>query len=160
MAGGVLSPGSLDSATRRAIENLWDRHPRGVVGYAEVVASSALVTTITDLAGLSVTWDALPDRRYRTSFFGEIQGTVTNDLGIVFITDGSGNEKRRHPIHMPPTISGAAYTGISTSIVEIPGSGPVTRKMRLERNIGTGAVALYAAATQPAFIVVEDIGPA
>jgi len=160
VAAGATSVTNANITDLRVFARTPLRTAWGTIGYAEVTASQSSITTITDLTGLAITWTALANRRYRTSLFAEINSTVANDLAILYITDGSNNVRRRLPLHMPPTLSGAAYTFASAAVVEVPGAGAVTRKLRLERNVGTGVVALFAAATSPAFILVEDIGPA
>lgn len=138
--------------------------PIGTKDHVALTSSHGSITTITDISfggtPLSVTWTASASRRYRTTFSGEINGTSAGALLIVYITDGSNNIKRRHVITVPALVSGVGYTGVQFSVVESGLTGSTTRKIRLERNAGSGTAEAYAATSSPMSILVEDIGPA
>lgn len=128
---------------------------QGSVGYAEITSNSAVITSVASVAGLSVTFTADASRRYRTSFSGELLGSIAGDLAYVYITDSSNVVKRRFPV----VVQAAGATGVTFDLVETGLSGSITRKIRLERNTGTGNVYLPATTTgAQAFILIEDIG--
>lgn len=133
--------------------------PWGTVAYAETTTSQNTITTLVDLTGLSVTWAALTGRRYRITLFAEVNGTAAGDLGVAYITTDANVEVRRHVFTVPALVGGVGYSAIQTSRVESGLSGSVTRKARLQRNSGAGSVSLFASATTPAHLIVEDIGP-
>lgn len=140
---------------RTAWNNAW-----GTVGYAQVTAAQSGITTQADLTGLSLTWTAIANRRYKIRFYGEINGSVAGDLLIAYITDGANVAQQRHIITVPALVAGTGYSTITMELVQTPSAGSVTRKARLERNSGTGTASLNAGSALPAFILVEDIGPA
>lgn len=132
--------------------------PRGTMAYASRTTSQLNITTVTDLTGLSVTWTAISGRRYRVTFKGEITGTVTNDLLVVYLTDGSNAQVARAVVHNP-TITNAGYMNVVLPHIEPTTlSGSITRKVRIERNQGTGNFSLNATADNIAYLLVEDIG--
>jgi hypothetical protein len=136
-----------------------NKDPGGWVGYEQVTASQNGITGVTDLTGLSITFTAVANRRYRTTFSGEINGSVAGDLLIAYITDGAGTSLRRGVLTVPALISGAGYSQMTLQYVFQPSAGSITHKVRLERNAGTGNANLFATTTSPAFILIEDLGP-
>lgn len=141
-------------------ENRWQpgnwQAPWGVMGYAEITANLAAVTTIADASGLSITFTAAANRRYRISAHVGFTTTVANDVAGIHIADGSNVTLQLWRVHMPNT---ATYFAGSPAVVESPAAGSVTYKVRCERIVGTGSVVPSAATTSPALILVEDIGP-
>ncbi len=154
VAGALIDPTTFGNEVVDAL----NAAPRGRVAYAEVTAQQNTITTVVDLTSLSVTWTAAAGRRYRVSFAAEINGTAAGDLAILYVSDGAGTSKKRHVVTVPALTAGSGYSAVSGALIEVPGAGSVTRKLRLERNAGSGTVGLFAAANSPAFILVEDIG--
>jgi hypothetical protein len=152
---GVASLGANPEITARVAAS--SMQPGGVIGAAQLLTSVGPFGSVADV-GLSVTWVADPARRYRITFDGEVNGTVAGDLLVAYITDGANNPVRRKVITVPALVGGAGYSDGSFSRTEVGLSGTVTRKVRLERNAGTGTANLFAAAFSPAQLVVEDIG--
>jgi hypothetical protein len=131
-----------------------------VMAYASVGTPQGSITTRVDLTGLSVTFTAIAGRLYKATFSGEINGSVAGDLAVAYITDGVGTLFRRGIITVPDLSGGAGYSTITMQRLFTFGAGSVTLKMQLERNAGTGTVALYAAGDSPAHLIVEDVGVA
>ena len=131
--------------------------PLGVVGYAQIVANTAAVGAVTDVTGLSVTFTAVAGRRYKTSIVCGQFATIAGDGLSVMIADGAGTQLMRHTFLVPVNNCESA---VSTRVVETGLSGSVTRKVQHQRLSGTGTSTVTAAATYPASILVEDIGPA
>lgn len=134
--------------------------PWGVMAYAEVVADQAGISTLADLTGLSVTFTAAANRRLRISGEGLVTCSA-EELMVGYIRDGAGTQLGRWCQQWQR--AGSAGTGqkAAGSVVESPSAGSVTYKLSLERNTGAaGTVTLQAGATHPAFILVEDLGPA
>lgn len=129
-----------------------------VMGYAQVVANQATVTAVTDVTGLTVAFTAVTGHRYRTTVKMEVQATVTTDLAIAYITDAANAALQRSIFVVASLNGGTFYNSIYMQYIETPAAGAVTRKVRIERNAGTGLVVPSATATNPAFILVEDIG--
>lgn len=157
MAGGVLAPGSLDSATRRAIENLWDLLPRGTVGYAQIVANQGGIVGPTDITGLVVAFTADPRRRYRVSIQSFMLSSAVSDVCLPSICNASNVVQQYGGI----VVASTTYAQTVAFSVVLSGlAGAQTMKMRAERQFGTGSISVVAGATYPAYILVEDIGPA
>jgi hypothetical protein len=122
----------------------------GEVGYAAVTSGSVMASSATDVSGLTVTWTAVASRRYRTTVF--ISSIFTGSACTIYLTDSSNNIKQRANHGQ----TGSWPTGLS--FVESGISGSVTRKVRASSTPAGDQI--HADATYPAFILVEDIGPA
>jgi hypothetical protein len=130
--------------------------PKGVMGYAEVTANQAGITTIVDLTSLTVTFTAISSRRYRTRVVGSPLSSVGGDFGRIDITDSAGSTTVEASQHL---LSTTAYRQFA-EVIETGLSGSITRKARYSRTAGTGSLTMTASSATKAFIIVEDIGPA
>lgn len=148
-SGDVLTAADMNAYARGGL----------VMAWASVLTPQTTITTVTDLTGLTVTFTAIAGRLYRTTFIGEVNGTVAGDLLAVYITNGANTVLQRGVITVPALSSGVGYSQITLQHYWT-GSGSTTHKVRLERNAGTGNANLYAGTDGPAVIVVEDIGVA
>jgi hypothetical protein len=128
--------------------------PLGTKAYSSVTANQTGITSVTDLTGLLVTWTAVAGRRYKVTVTGEITATVGDGAYVVALTTSSNTDLKR-AADACLTTSSRTFT---LTYVEVPGAGSVTRKARLSKAGGTGTVGLSASSTNPAFILVEDIG--
>lgn len=131
--------------------------PTGEIAYAQVtVGSASITTTETDIVSTSVTipagrkilvtaichWASSDGATYLTQKL-YVGGTVYQTSGFLGPTEAVDP-------HAPLT-QVARVTGVS---------GTVTVKFTGVRTSGTGSVITEASATQPAFVLVEDIGEA
>ena len=134
--------------------------PGGIMGYAQVTADQASISAVADLTSLTVTWTAVSARRYRTSFYVNANSSTVvagNNPISIFITDSSNTIKAQAVC----TDNEAVLETMTLvgSVCETGLSGSTTRKLRAQQT-GGGTMDLLAAATYPAYILVEDIGPA
>jgi hypothetical protein len=130
----------------------WSNMAKGQMGYAEVTASQAGITTIVDLTSLTVTFTAISSRRYRTRVVGSFLSSSSGDAARLQIWSASAEiEGSQHVLNIFGTEQFA-------EVLETGLSGSITRKARYERTVGTGSLTLSASATNRGFIVVEDIG--
>ncbi len=122
------------------------------LGYAEVTASQGTITAEVDLTSLTVTATVGSSRRIQVT--GSAYFTNTGAVGTDILKihqDGVQIQERSQPA------STAAHT-VTTIAVETPSAGSHTWKLRAQATAGTATS--NASATFPAFILVEDIGPA
>ena len=128
---------------------------RGTVAYAQVTTGQTGIGSATvDIAGLSATWTASPNRRYKTTAYIAPSSSVAGDEFLAFIQDaGAGIIQTASAPHTETSVS----TNLEFSVIETGLSGSITRKVTIRRAGGTGSLALFAAPTAPAFILVEDI---
>lgn len=126
----------------------------GWIGYAEVTADQAGITVEVDLTGLTVTVTVGTSRRIKITAAVYPVSTVANDIVTVKIAE-SATILQTRSVSLP--VSGA--NGELTAIcVLTPSVGAHTYKLRMVRV--TGSVTSSAGATFPAFLLVEDLGPA
>lgn len=130
--------------------------PKGVLGWSPITADSASVGgTLTDITGLSVDVDVESARLIRVSVFvGAATPTVLGDRFNLMIREGSTQLARQ----IRRFNAANAEAGFLVQAVLVPTGGAHTYKTSLQRAAGTGALVLEAAADEPAFILVEDLG--
>lgn len=126
-------------------------------GYASITANSATATSIADVASLTVTVSLINGRRYRTTVKGEIVCSVADGAWVWTLADGSNNALDRAT---GPGLSTASTTQHLIYREAAGASASVTRKLRQQKATGTGNVSIGANSAYPAYIQVEDIGPA
>jgi hypothetical protein len=130
----------------------------GVLGYAEVTANQATITSEVDLTGLTSTVTVGTSRRIQITAVIRFGVTNANNNALLRIKESTtvlqiGDQES-------PRTSATANHTIMTSRILTPSAGPHTYKLSLEMNAGTGSISMIAGTTNPAFILVEDIGPA
>lgn len=132
-------------------------------GYAQITATvGAATTTITttpvDIAGLACTVSVPAGRRLKLTFDGSMSSSVASDTrGQYGFREGTtlldyrqtfvfSNANHAHNVHMETILT--------------PTAGSHTYKVSIGRLLGTGTVAVVAAANLLAWLAVEDVGPA
>lgn len=123
------------------------------LGYAEVTAAQTGITSETDLTGLSKTVTVGSGRRVRITGFVPLQQVTSAAIPRVLIhADGVQETDAFHDT------AANAFFNIHVAAVVTPSAGSHTYKLRASTNAGT--LSTVTSATNPAFILVEDIGPA
>ena len=131
--------------------NQW---PRGIVAYAQDTANSAAFSTaITTLTSTAFT--AVANRYYKVTYYEPsisyfsgtvnfVQGTIKNGATVLQIANENIAGQRSSVV--------ATYVGTFSA-------GSVTITTTMEASGGGNGIGSRSA-TQPAFVVVEDLGPA
>lgn len=141
-------------------DNRWNppwNLPWGVMGYAEITANQTGITAIVDVTGLSLTWTAAANRRYKITTKAYVTSSVALDAVAVAITTGGGVQVQSTGTHVH--LAGTSYGVVLEAVVTGVAAGSATYKVRALRSAGTGSCSIVAHSTYPAFILVEDIGP-
>jgi hypothetical protein len=127
--------------------------PLGFIAEATATASQNTITTVVDLTGLSVTWTALPGRRYRIEGRAHFQAASGAPSAILQITDTTPTLQRDAVI-----LATTALPLFVTVDHEVePAAGSVTYKLRA---LSGGTINMVASATRYASIRVYDVGAA
>lgn len=128
-----------------------------VLGYMPVTANQGTITVVVDLTGLTVTV-TVPYAQHRIKITGEanFSSTVATDGIDMQICEGATILQDRGVAVSQANQAACCHA----EAVIVPTAGPHTYKLRASRFSGTGTVTMQASATQPAFILVEDLGPA
>lgn len=138
--------------------NTLETYGRGEIAYSQIVASTALNVqgVMTDVPGLSV---VLPvqtvARKYKLSAGGIIAGSVANDRFVVFLLEGATTLKTYQSAQLVTAGSGYSF---EFSVRLTPTLPTHTYKLAIQRLAGTGNIDISAAASTPAFLLLEDIG--
>jgi hypothetical protein len=142
--------------------NITDIRPGGLGGYPRGKLAEQKQTASSPGTTTNVDWFTAPafvtdgTRRVKVTFCGVLSATTTDVLALLRLFEGSTFlQQAVVPILRAGTIGEMTAMCIWEGV---PAAGPHTYKLNVQRWTGTGTVTAIAAATNPAFIVVEDIG--
>lgn len=135
---------------------LWG-HPRGRIAKTVSTASS-VGSTGSSIDILTIAANLLVTREYKITtscmFLSSVAGDEVNyDLMDGAVVINSTIQRDLRSVNIGPPI-------VLSAILTAPSTGSHTFKGRFRRFAGTGSVQAYAASNAPAFLVIEDIGPA
>jgi len=144
IAGDVLTAANLNLA------------PAGTQGggYAQRTTSQASITSMVDIASLTVTFTAVAGRRYKATVMFHWEQTVADGAFFVYINDTVSNLMRFTVDEAANRPQGKMFAYANLTSI----TGVKTWKVRCERDSGTASGTFFGAATYPAFISIEDIG--
>jgi hypothetical protein len=128
---------------------------RGQVAYAQITATQGgFGGTAIDVAGLTVTFNAVAGRRYKVT--AELIGgaSAAGEAGAFHIMTAAGAIVQTSTTYLGLA---SAPMKMHQEVVVSPAAGPVTYKVQYVRTAGTSAHAVYADPQFPSFILVEDI---
>jgi hypothetical protein len=128
---------------------------RGVKGYASRTTAQTAITTVTDITSLTVTFTAATGRLYLITGVCLMLSSVANDIGMLRITNDLNTTQS-----YDQKVLATSDQGLRAHALVSPGAGSATYKLRAGRLSGSGNLTVSASASVPAFILVEDIGPA
>jgi len=132
--------------------------PRGVMAYTQVITTDSTITSTEEVQITSSSFTAVANRYYKITYY---EPQLSNAIATYFVarirqTNLAGAELNRS-ISNVPTVTGATFTYANVVAVRTFTAGAVTIVATLE-STGTGSATR--GTNQPAFILVEDIGPA
>lgn len=147
--GYVATESALDVLTTTNFNKM----PNGLIGYATTTSTQTGISSVTDLTSLSVTVTANTSRLFKITAYVVVfqqtsTGTVTLSIKESATTLGAGQKA--------VVASNAAIMHVTT-LVTAPSAGSHTYKLTLATSAGT--VDTSSSAAQPAWIMVEDVGP-
>jgi hypothetical protein len=152
--GDVLRANSGTAAYNNVIGNV-NEAPRGVLARATRTTNQTGITTVTDITSMTVTFTAQTSRLYCVTFYcAQVAQAAATGFPAVLITDSSNTQVQ--VANMRLLDGDESFVCIKS--YETGLSGSVTRKIRA--NVNAGNMGLYASATKPMVLVVEDIGVA
>lgn len=130
----------------------------GELGYAQVTANQTTITTEADLTSLTTTVTVGTDRKIKITGNGIFTRTVADGVTQFRIKEGTTTLQIAN-IRNAST-AGETCQAICRLDDTVATAGSHTYKLTLALATGTGSVGLTASSTNPAFILVEDLGPA
>lgn len=125
---------------------------QGTLGYFEVTANQGSITTEVDLTSLTRTITVVAGRRIKITGSVYAANTGANNLITLKIFEDGSQVMERSVSCGTANIA----EGLEVVAVRTPSAGSHIWKLRMVTPAGTATMA--AAATYPAFILVEDIG--
>jgi hypothetical protein len=130
-----------------------ERFPGGWIGYVEITTSQTGITANVDVTGLTLTVTVGTSRRLMLQASTRVFQATSAATPVVDITT-SGNTV------LASWQASMGISGVQTAqpmCVLTPSSGSNTWKLRA--STGAGTLEIHAAATFPAFFMIEDVGP-
>lgn len=146
---GTASPGDVFTA-----ENT-DDLPGGWIGYAEVTGNQTSITTEANLTSLTVTVTTNTSRRIKISGKCEMSSTQLGDAMTLNIKESTTVLQRA----VKQAFGAGQSQTLTAACVLTPSAGSHTYFLSASCS-GGGTGQMNAAATYPAFILCEDLGPA
>lgn len=138
------------------------RMPKGWLGYEDATSNTGSVNAETDLTGLSVTVTVAESRLIRiTGYVPRISSDTIGDIANLRIKEGATQlqEARVDVGQKNGGANGGTFCNVQVT-VDGPSAGSHTYKLTGSLAAGTGDLSYRATATAPAYILVEDLGPA
>lgn len=135
--------------------------PWGNVGYTTVTSNSSQVTTNTSTDVITTTFTAVANRLYKVSASAEMYwyDPSFDFQGQAAITIGGTQEQL---IWALTSGFGSMLGRTGFALYAAPSTGSVTAKVVMTKSAGTGGafIEMIASATNHAYLLIEDIGPA
>lgn len=129
--------------------------PRGWLGEATVTSNQTGITTETAVTGLTASPTIPASRKIKVTVCLHIKSDTANDRWRVRVkADGTTLQDFRNPDTSANLSDTAQFTATHT-----PSAGTIAYTVTVERTSGSGSLAVEAAATSPASLLIEDIGP-
>lgn len=153
----AISPNDTFSAGQVLTATECNQFPRGVIAYSETTTSDATITTTEEGQITSVNFTAFANRYYKITYF---EPQLTNAVASNF----TARIRKGTLITSPEiqrsitTVSAAGYEPSNTVAVTTFTAGTQNVLVSLQGSAGTGTATR--GATFPAFLLIEDIGPA
>lgn len=132
--------------------------PLGWLDYAEVTANQATITTEVALTDLTSTRSYPGGRRVKIT--GSIRFGATNVDNNAILRIKESTTVLQTAEHIASRISSQSNPSLERSIVIVPSVGGHTYNLTLNMSVGTGSISLVASVSAPAFLLIEDLGPA
>jgi len=147
-----FTAGAILTATQQ------NQFPRGIMAYNESIIDDVTITTEeVQITGSSFT--AVANRYYKVTYYEPNLNSVTA-TGFVQVrlrlTNISGTQKQNAVVQLPT--SGVTNAFVNLQFVGTLPAGTTNFVVTMQSSAGTAAV--DRSANQPAFLMVEDIGPA
>ncbi len=133
--------------------------PRGRIAKAQITANvGSMATTATDVTGLSVTFTAYANRRYKVTIQGGLDNAATGTQAAAFyLREGSTTMGAIFQSYL--AANGANGDQEFGSAVWEGTLSAGSHTLKVSANFTSGSANIFlASATVPAFIMVEDIG--
>lgn len=155
VAGDIISTGKISSPRFTDPTSNQRINAGGELanGYAQITANQAAIVGVVDVTGLTVTVNVNPGRRIKITACANAQNTNADQGCQFFIKEGSTS------LENGITLNGNAGVSSSTMFAAVlsPSAGSHTYKVTAQNYVG-GTVTVTATTSNPAWILVEDIG--
>lgn len=133
------------------------KYPKGWLGYFAKTSDATGYTTEATITGLGGTITTGADRMLRFHLVTAVQSSQASDRWKLRLkVNGTTYQEFRNP----STAANLSDTGNLFAIADDLAAGSYTIIVTLERTAGSGTLTHACSTTNPAILIVEDIGPA
>jgi hypothetical protein len=155
----ITIPGATDQTDNPSHAGVHAGHAGGWLGYVDRTSNQTTITSEADLSSLTVTVDVPADRRLKVTGSARVRGVDGSADAFLRIKE-DGTQIQRAIAH-PGGASAENDDTVMIQAVVTPSAGSTTYKLTLEKVAGgASSLSVIAASDAPAFLLVEDIGPA
>ena len=155
----AISPNDNFTAGQVLTATECNQFPRGVMQFASSSTNYTLTTSDAVATGMTATWSAVANRYYKITYYEPLVNTPSAISGYTNLSIKDGATTLQYGTVR--TSSATPVASNSSVILIATWSTSATRTLtgQASVNVTTGAPTLQRAATYPAFILVEDLGP-
>jgi hypothetical protein len=155
----AISPNDNFTAGQVLTSTEMNALPRGVMAFASSSVNYTLTTSDAQATGMTVTWSAVADRYYKITYYEPQVDTPAVSGGVTNLRIKDGAVTLQYGLMRT---NSATFTQGTVNVVLIATwSTSATRTLtgQVSASSTTGTPLLNRASTQPAFMLVEDLGP-
>jgi hypothetical protein len=155
-----INPNTLFLAGQVLTSDQANRFPRGVMAFASSPTNYTLTASDALATGMTVTWSAVADRYYRITYYEPLVSTPAVSGGVTNLRIKDGATTLQYG---SIRTNSATFTQGNVNVVLIATwATSATRTLTGQVSVSstTGTPLLNRASAYPAFMLVEDIGPA
>ena len=155
----AISPNDNFTAGQVLTATECNQFPRGVMAFANSSVNYTLTTSDAQATGMTVTWSAVADRYYKITYYEPLADTPAVSGGVTNLRIKDGAVTLQYG---SIRTNSATFTQGNVNVVLIATwatSATRTLTGQVSASSTTGTPLLNRAATYPAFMIVEDLGP-
>jgi hypothetical protein len=155
----MASPNDLFTSGQILTAQECNNLPFGLV--ATPISNTSLnqvITTVTDITGITLTFNTVTNRVYRVSYSFFANSTDASSLNVI-LADGSNTAIQQCIFNFSAPFVPEGKQLSNFFYFTATTTGSITRKLRAQRQSGAGTITIFsAAATLPFQFAVEDCG--
>jgi hypothetical protein len=159
----AINPNSTFTAGAVYTADQSNRFPRGIMAYASSASNYTLTATMTQATGMTVTFVPSANRNYKITYYEPAVETASVTSAIttlrIYVGTTAGTQLNQGILQTSAAVK-ILGTVVPTAVTSALGTSSVTIIGAANTTSVTGTPVLQRLAVTPAFLLVEDIGPA
>jgi hypothetical protein len=154
----MASPNDLFTSGQILTAQECNNLPFGLVA-APVVNTTInqTITTVADLTGMTLTFNTVTNRVYRVTYSFFANSSDASQLNVI-LADGSNTIIHQAIFNFSAPFAPEGNQYANVFYFTAASTGSITRKLRAQRQTGSGTVLVFGGATIPFQFAIEDCG--